>query len=66
MNYFKKLQSVYLSKKGIWIGIAIVFFNTYYLDFENKQVINFIALGLVLINLYLNDIIGFKNRNIKS
>lgn len=49
--------------KSIWFGIAVVFINSFYPDYPNKNLINYIAFGIIIVSLYFNDTMNFNKRN---
>mgnify|MGYP003365117629 CR=1 FL=1 len=52
-----------LLKKSFWLGLAIIFFNKSFFPNQNTEIIDYIALAIMLTSLYFSDIISFKNRN---
>lgn len=52
-----------LLKKSFWLGLAIIFFNKSFFPNQNTEIIDYIALAIILTSFYFINMISFKNRD---
>ncbi len=52
-------------KKILWIGIAVIFVNSAYPDYPNKNIIDYIAISVILVSFYLHNVTNFNYRSKK-